>query len=64
MSRPNRTSRSPLTEALEAIGNLWVEGFAHIEHEGQTTSLMAHGQIKTRPFTDRAGILSTSDPLA
>src|SRR5713101_8260793 len=49
MTRKNRTLLHSLTPALKAIGELFEDGFAQLNHLGGTEALMAHGEIERMP---------------
>lgn len=55
MTGTNRRTHSPFTLALEAIDNLWVEGFAKLEGSGQIAALVAHSEIETTPPAHKTG---------
>ena len=56
MTSPNRTARSPLTRAMEAIGNLRDEGFTNIERSGQMAALVAHREIEVTAVAHKTGL--------
>ena len=55
MTGTNATTPRSLTLALEAISNLWDEGFANVAHSSWTAALMAHSEIEATPVSQKSG---------
>ena len=55
MTRTNGTLHLTLTLALQAIGNLWQEGFAKLNDSGDMAALIAHDEIELAPINQKSG---------
>jgi hypothetical protein len=49
------TPHGSLTPALEAIFNLWLEGFAKLKSSGEMAALSAHTEIEHTPVSQKTG---------